>query len=80
MNKRMKYGALALTAAVLLPLCGCNSYDECPPLNEGYATTYLMPEGIYLSDEDWEAVEALEQEYEDFLAAQKQEAAAAKNL
>ena len=68
----MKKFAKYLAAALIVPGCtvglaACSDYDECPPLNEGYLTTYIMPAGVFLSDAEWTQIEEEEAEYDAFV-------------
>lgn len=53
-----------LIATVFVALCSCRKADELPPLNEGYATTIVLPDGVNLTDEERDYLEDLEEEYE----------------
>ena len=53
-----------LIATVFVALCSCRKADELPPLNEGYATTIVLPDGVNLPDEERDYLEDLEEEYE----------------
>lgn len=55
------------TAAVLVlaaACCSCNSVPEQPPLNEGYDTSFIMPEAEVLSEEDRAIITEMEDEYD----------------
>lgn len=68
MKKIVKYALTALLMlGCMMSITACNDYDECPPLNEGYLTTYIIPSGVFLSDAEWEEIESEEAEYEEFL-------------
>ena len=62
----MKYRILTFAAIVTSALLSgsCRQADELPPLNEGYATTIILPDGVNLTDEERDYIEALEKEYE----------------
>lgn len=49
----------------LAALCSCRKADELPPLNEGYATTIVLPDGVNLTNEERDYLEDLEEEYEE---------------
>ena len=61
--------AVAVAAAVAAVAGGCNNYNETPPLNEGYLRTYIMPDPVYMSNEDWEVVDAMVAEYDAYCKA-----------
>ena len=47
-----------------LSICSCRKADELPPLNEGYATKFILPDGVNLTSEERDYLEALDQEYQ----------------
>lgn len=51
-------------AVTLLSIVSCRNYDELPPLNEGYATEFILPDPVPLTQEDRDYIQALEDEYE----------------
>ena len=56
----------------LLSLSGCDdNYDETPPLAKDYLTKYIMPDGVFLGNEDWAQIASEEDEYEAFLEGSK---------
>lgn len=55
---------IIFSSALLFVLFACGNTNELPPLNEGYNTTYIMPEASLLTDEDRELIESQEKEYE----------------
>ena len=63
--KNMKHKImLAISIVVMgLSICSCREADELPPLNEGYATTIILPDGVTLTDEEWDYLDALDEEY-----------------
>ncbi len=70
MKKIVKYLSAAwLILGCLMGVAACDDYEECPPLNEGYLTTYIMPPGVFLNDAEWEEVDSEADEYEAFLEA-----------
>lgn len=55
-----------LVAALLTVCCiSCNNVSEQPPLNEGYDTSFVLPEAEYLTQEDREVIDAMETEYDE---------------
>ncbi len=71
MKKRSYMPKKLLLAAVVLGAAGvmtaCDNYDETPPLSEDYLTTYIMPDGTFLENEEWEQIATEEAEYNAFL-------------
>lgn len=61
----MRYRILtyAAIAAAALLAASCREADELPPLNEGYATTIILPDGVVLTEEEWEYLDSLDEEY-----------------
>ena len=56
-----------ITAAILLlgaALSSCNKPNELPPLKEGYASKFIIPDPIDLTTEDRQIISAMEEEYE----------------
>ena len=69
MNNTMKRRMIAFVAAIaaVVSLSGCDdNYDETPPL-----TKYIMPDGVFLGNEDWAQIASEEDEYEAFLEGSK---------
>ena len=50
---------------IALSICSCRKADELPPLNEGYATKFILPDGVNLTSEERDYLEELDQEYQD---------------
>ncbi len=70
MKNTMKRGVIAFVAAIaaVVSLSGCNdNYEETPPLAKDYLTVYIMPDGVFLGNEDWDRIASEEEEYEAFL-------------
>lgn len=66
MKDIMRYRILtyAAIAAAALLAASCRKADELPPLNEGYATTIILPDGVVLTEEEWEYLDSLDEEYD----------------
>lgn len=60
--KRIMTYAMALAASGIF--CSCNNASELPPIDEGYATTFVLPEPENLTQEERTYIEQLEAEYE----------------
>lgn len=74
MNNTMKRRMIASVAAIaaVVSLSGCDdNYDETPPLAKDYLTKYIMPDGVFLGNEDWAQIASEEDEYEAFLEGSK---------
>ena len=52
-------------AIAFVAVCSCRKADELPPLNEGYATTIVLPDGVNLTKEERDYLEELDREYEE---------------
>ena len=67
MNNTMKRRMIAFVAAI----AAVDNYDETPPLAKDYLTKYIMPDGVFLGNEDWAQIASEEDEYEAFLEGSK---------
>ena len=56
---------ILLITIALSSVFSCRKADELPPLNEGYATTIVLPDGVNLTNEERDYLEDLEEEYEE---------------
>lgn len=61
----------ALAAGPLL--VSCETVSDTPPVNDGYATGYRMPDPDILTDEDRKFLEEQEKEYQQALQQEKNE-------
>lgn len=66
MKKYLEY--MAVAAVFFFLAVSCDTADELPPLNEGYATTVIMPDPVDLTPKDREYMEAVQNEYEQAIA------------
>ena len=55
---------ILLLAMALVALSSCRKADELPPLTDGYATDFILPDPENLTQEDRDFLEDLEEEYE----------------
>lgn len=53
-----------LISIVILSICSCRKADELPPLTDGYASEFVMPDPENLTSEDREYLEELEEEHQ----------------
>lgn len=53
-----------LISITVLAICSCRKADELPPLSEGYAKEFIMPDPENLTQEERDFLEDLEEEYE----------------
>lgn len=53
----------AVAAMTFFSSVSCDNADELPPLNEGYATTVVMPDPVDLTSEDRAYIQQLQDEY-----------------
>lgn len=58
---------VAAGAAAALTSCG-GKYDETPPINDGYASKFILPSPTLLTAEEKAEVEALRAEYNESTA------------
>ena len=54
---------ILLAAISLIALCSCNQPSELPPINDGYATTFILPDPVDLTSADRAYIKSLEDEY-----------------
>lgn len=59
----MKKILLIITA--ILGLCSCRRASELPPIHDGYATTFILPDPVDLTSEDRDFIKAQQEEYND---------------
>ena len=53
---------------LLTAFASCDTADELPPLNDGYATTVVMPAAEDLTSEDRDYIQELQDEYNEAIA------------
>lgn len=41
----------------------CNRASELPPMNEGYATEFILPDPVNLTQEERDEIKKMEEEY-----------------
>lgn len=46
-----------------MALCSCRQASELPPIQDGYATTFVLPDPVDLTPEDRALIKALQEEY-----------------
>lgn len=46
-----------------MALCSCRRASELPPIQDGYATTFVLPDPVDLTTEDRALIKALQEEY-----------------
>lgn len=69
MKRFRKYCMMAgIAAMAMIPAVSCDTADELPPLNEGYATTVIMPDPVDLTDEERDYIRELQDEYNQAIA------------
>ena len=69
--KKLLIAIVAMIAAALSFAACSDNYDETPPLASDYLTKYIMPDGVFLGNEDWTQIGAEEDEYNAFLSESK---------
>lgn len=71
-TKMKRYSRLMIMAAsaamLLIAFASCDTADELPPLNDGYATTVVMPAAEDLTSEDRDYIQELQDEYNEAIA------------
>lgn len=50
-------------------LNSCDNASELPPLDNGFATQFILPDPVDLTEEDREYLDKLEKEYENAISA-----------
>lgn len=51
------------TAMSLMSLVSCDNASELPPMNDGYATDFILPDPVDLTAADREVIQELQDEY-----------------
>lgn len=52
-----------LIAIAIMALCSCNQASELPPIDEGYASSFILPDPVDLTQADVDFIEAQVTEY-----------------
>ena len=64
MKRDMKYLVMAACAAMaMMSAVSCDDADELPPMNDGYATEFILPDPVDLTAADREVIQELQDEY-----------------
>lgn len=64
MKRNVKYMIMAAFAAMLMmSAVSCDDADELPPMNDGYATEFILPDPVDLTAADREVIQELQDEY-----------------
>ena len=64
MKRDMKYLVMAACAAMaMMSAVSCDDADELPPMNDGYATEFILPDPVDLTAADRELIQELQDEY-----------------
>ena len=53
----------AFAAMLMMSAVSCDDADELPPMNDGYATEFILPDPVDLTMEERDLIEALQDEY-----------------
>lgn len=53
----------AFAAMLMMSAVSCDDADELPPMNDGYATEFILPDPVDLTMEERDFIEALQDEY-----------------
>jgi len=54
---------ILLIAIAIMALCSCNQASELPPIEEGYASSFILPDPVDLTFEDRAFIQAQRDEY-----------------
>ncbi len=54
---------ILLIASAIIALCSCKQASELPPINDGYASSFILPDPVDLTQADRDFIKALETEY-----------------
>jgi hypothetical protein len=54
---------ILLLIVAIMALCSCRQASELPPIQDGYATTFVLPDPVDLTTEDRALIKALQEEY-----------------
>ena len=54
---------ILLKAIAIIALCSCNQASELPPINEEYASSFILPDPVDLTQADKDFINALNLEY-----------------
>ena len=67
MKKTITTILIIVLAAMLLN--SCDNASELPPLDNGFATQFILPDPVDLTEEDRAYLDELEEEYENAISA-----------
>lgn len=56
---------ILIISLAAMAFSACNQASELPPINDGFATKFVLPDPVNLTAEDREYLEQLEKEYEE---------------
>ena len=59
---------IVLIAFAILVLCACRRASELPPIHDGYATTFILPDPVDLTAEDRDLIKAQQAEYNEAIS------------
>lgn len=59
---------IVLIAIAILGLCACRRASELPPIHDGYATTFILPDPVDLTAEDRDLIKAQQAEYNEAIS------------
>ena len=65
--KKILFAAIAIFSFV-----SCNQPSELPPIEDGYATTFVLPDPVDLTSAEREFIKSLEAEYKEAISNDKQ--------
>ena len=59
-----------LIAIAIMALCSCNQASELPPIEEGYASSFILPDPVDLTQADREFIKQQDAEYTNAISQQ----------
>ena len=59
-----------LISIAIMALCSCNQASELPPIEEGYASSFILPDPVDLTQADREFIKQQDAEYKNAISQQ----------
>ena len=56
---------IIIAAIAIISFASCKQPSELPPINDGYATTFILPDPVDLTSADRAYIKELEAEYKE---------------
>ena len=61
---------ILLIAISIMALCSCNQASELPPIDEQYASSFILPDPVDLTQADKEFIKQQDAEYKNSISQQ----------